>query len=504
LKVGKKLMTRRGKVLLIAGLDDGRLVLEHLLQNPLVDVVGVYVLDDQAGENVSGFRTFDDLCTPPLLRKVKKIKEHTDEIAALAPDLVVVVGFSQIIPKTLLPIPSRGVVGFHSAILPGRRGCSPIIWAIADGLEETGVTMFYMDGGIDTGDVIAAREFRIEANDTAAEVLHKANQATLDLLRENLQGMLDGTAPRIKQNNVLCTYTRKRSAADGEIDWSKPAAEVVNLIRALAPPYPMAHAFAGDGVPVLIEKAKVATGVQLPPPRHRLHDPFRETVLCVAAHPDDEVLGVGGTLTLHARAGADVIVLIMSEGEDEKLDGTPRCRTRRKSAEEAAKVMGTREIVFRDFPDQRLDTMPIIDIIKAVESAIETYRPATVYCHHGGDANTDHNVVFKAVYAACRPMSRLGSHVKRLMSYETPSSTDQAPQVGAYVFNPTRFVDIEAAWEDKVKALQCYPTELIGGMHPRSLRYIEALARMRGGHSGFSLAESFVVIRERISYPAPV
>jgi methionyl-tRNA formyltransferase/LmbE family N-acetylglucosaminyl deacetylase len=496
-------MTRRGKVLLIAGLDDGRLVLEHLLQSADADIVGVYVLDEEAGRNVSGFRTFDDLCAGPLLKKIKRIKDHTEEIAALAPDLVIVVGFSQIIPKALLKIPPLGVVGFHSALLPGRRGCSPIIWAIADGLEETGVTMFYMDDGIDTGDVIAARAFRIEASDTAAEVLHKADQATLALVRENLPGILDGTAPRIKQNSALCTYTRKRSPADGEIDWSKPAAEVVNLIRALAPPYPMAHTFAGDGVPILIERAKIATGVQLPRARHRLHDPFRETVLCVAAHPDDEVLGLGGTLILHARAGADVIVLIMSEGEEEKLDGTPRCQTRRQSAEEAAKIMGTREIVFRDFPDQRLDAIPIIDMIKAVESAIDTYRPATVYCHHGGDANSDHNVVFRAVYAACRPMSRLGSHVKRLLTYETPSSTDQAPQVGNYVFNPTRFVDIEAAWEDKVKALQCYPTELIGGKHPRSLGYIEALARMRGGHSGFALAESFVTIRERISSPAP-
>ena len=401
-------MSQSGKVLLIAGLDDGRMVLEYLLESAHVDLVGVFVLDEQAGHNTSGFRTFDDLCTPPLLKKIKRIRDHTEEIAALAPDLVIVVGFSQIIPKALLKIPRIGVVGFHSALLPGRRGCSPIIWAIADGLEETGVTMFYMDDGIDTGDVIAAQAFPIEANETAAEILHKADQATLALVRENLCSILDGTAPRIKQNDTLCTYTRKRSAADGEIDWSKPAAEVVNLIRALAPPYPMAHAFAGDGVPVFIEKAKIGTGVRLPPPRYRLHDPFREAVLCVAAHPDDEVLGVGGTLILHARAGADVIVLIMSEGEEEKLDGTPRCRTRRKSAEDAAKVMGTREIVFRDFPDQRLDAMPIIDIIKAVECAIETYRPATVYCHHGGDANTDHNVVFKAVYAACRPMSSTG------------------------------------------------------------------------------------------------
>ena len=127
--------------------------------------------------------------------------------------------------------------------------------------------MFYMDDGIGTGDVIAVQEFPIEAN--AAEVLNKANQATLALLRVNLPGVLDGTAPRIKQNGDLCTCTRKRSAADGETDWSKPAAEVVNLIPL---PYPMAHTFAGDGMPVLIEKAHIGTEVRLPPPRHRLHD----------------------------------------------------------------------------------------------------------------------------------------------------------------------------------------------------------------------------------------
>ncbi len=200
-------MTQKGKVLLIAGLDDGRMVLEYLLQSADADIVGVYVLDEEAGQNVSGFRTFDDLCAGPLLKKIKRIKDHTEEIAALAPDLVIVVGFSQIIPKALLKIPPLGVVGFHSALLPGRRGCSPIIWAIADGLEETGVTMFYMDGGIDTGDVIAARAFPIESSDTAAEVLHKADQATLALVCENLRGILHGTAPDQAEQRIVHLHT---------------------------------------------------------------------------------------------------------------------------------------------------------------------------------------------------------------------------------------------------------------------------------------------------------
>jgi methionyl-tRNA formyltransferase/LmbE family N-acetylglucosaminyl deacetylase len=489
-------------VVFIGGVDDGRRTVEELLSHPRVDLVGAFVLDEQSGRAVSGFRTFDDLVAPPVLRKIERIREHADEIAALQPDLIVVVGFSQIIPGKILDIPPLGVISFHTAVLPGRRGSSPVIWAMVEGLEESGVTMFYMDEGIDTGDVIAYERFPIDAGDYAADVLRKADDATLRLLRAHLDQVLDGTAPRTPQPDAGSTYTRRRTPADGEIDWSKPAHEIVNLVRALSPPYPLAHTFGGDGVPVLIEKARAAPELVLPPPRHRHLDPLRQRVLCVVAHPDDETLGVGGTLALHAEAGSQVTVLIMSEGEVEKLPGTPRCATRRECALQAAEAMGVDEVVFHDFPDQRLDTVPFIELIKAVESALATFRPSVVYAHHGGDANTDHQMVFKAVYAACRPMTPLGSLVQRFLTFETPSSTDQAPQVADYVFNPTTFVDVEPVWDKKLKALMCYPTEIIGGKHPRSLDYIEALARVRGGHSGYLLAEAFVSVRERVARPA--
>jgi methionyl-tRNA formyltransferase len=491
----------RRRVVFVGGLDDGRRTVEVLLGHPRVDLVGAFVLDEAKGVDVSGFRIFDDLVSPPVLRKIRRIRDHVDEIRELRPDAVFVVGFSQIIPQSLLDIPPRGVIGFHSAVLPGRRGCSPLIWAMVEGLSETGVTMFYMDAGIDSGDIVDTRSFPIEPEDQAADVLRKADNATIDLLRTHLEGVLDGTAPRTSQEGAASTYTRKRTPADGEIDWSRPAREIVDLIRALAPPYPVAHTFGGDGVPILIERARAVPGLALPPPRHVPGDPMRQRVLCVVAHPDDEVLGVGGTLTLHAEAGGEVNVLIMSEGEQEKLEGTPRCQTRRECALEAAREMGVGNIVFHDFPDQRLDGVPFIELIKAVEAALGTYRPTVVYAHHGGDANTDHQVVFKAVYAACRPMTPLGSTVERLLTFETPSSTDQAPQVGDYVFNPTTFVDVEPVWDRKLKALECYPTEMIGGKHPRSFDYIEALARVRGGHAGYLLAEAFVPVRERIARP---
>jgi hypothetical protein len=91
--------------------------------------------------------------------------------------------------------------------------------------------------------------------------------------------------------------------------------------------------------------------------------------------------------------------------------------------------------------------------------------------------------------------------VERLLAFETPSSTDQAPQIGEFFFCPNCFVDVEPVWERKVEALKCYPTELIGGKHPRSFEYIEALARMRAGYAGYLLAEAFLLVRERVSSP---
>jgi methionyl-tRNA formyltransferase/LmbE family N-acetylglucosaminyl deacetylase len=489
------------RVVFIGGLDDGRRAVEVLLRHPRADVVAAFVLDGSEAGRVSGFRTFDDLVEPGRLHEIRHIRHHADEIRELAPDVIVVVGFSQVIPSAILDVPPLGVIGFHSAVLPGRRGCAPLIWAVVDGLTETGVTMFYMDEGIDTGDVIAVERFRIEQDDFAADVLRKADDATIRLLEGHLDAILDGSAPRTPQPEGRSTYTRRRTPADGEIDWTRPAHEVVALIRALAPPYPVAHTFAGDGVPVLIEKARAAPELRLPPPRRLQHDPMHQRVLCVVAHPDDETLGVGGTLAMHADAGSEVTVVIMSEGEEEKLAHTPRCGTRRECALAAAEALGLTAVEFHDFPDQRLDSVPFIELIKTVEAAISTHRPTVVYTHHGGDANTDHQVVFKAVYAACRPMTPLGSTVGRFLTFETPSSTDQAPQVGDYVFNPTTYMDVEPAWDRKVKALECYPTEMIGGRHPRSFEYIEALARVRGGHSGYALAEAFVPVRERLARP---
>jgi len=494
------------RVVFIGGLADGRLIVQELLGHPGVDLVRVYVLEDDSGHAVSGFCTFDDLVAPPVLRKIKRIGLCREEIAAIEPDLIVVAGFSQIIPQGILDVPPLGTIGFHSAVLPGRRGCSPIIWAIVDGLTESGVTMFYMAAGIDAGDVIDVERFEILASDQAAQVLDKADQATLALFRRHLDQILDGTAPRVKHDLARSSYTRKRTFADGEIDWSRPAVDVYNLIRALSPPYPMAHAYAGDGTPLLIERAHIlsAEGLRkIPPPRFLPNDPMRQRVLCVVAHPDDEVLGVGGTLALHAEAGSEVIVLILSEGESAQYpNGIQGAPSRDECARACGKELGVTTVLLERFPDMRLDTIPLIDIVHCIEQVIARYKPTVVYTHHGGDANSDHLVTFRATYAACRPMTPSGRLVKRLLTFETPSSTDQAPQTGSHLFTPATFVDIEPVWKKKLAALACYPTEMVGGIHPRSYEYIEALARMRGGYAGYRFAEAFVSVRERLGRPA--
>ncbi len=224
----------------------------------------------------------------------------------------------------------------------------------------------------------------------------------------------------------------------------------------------------------------------------------RAPVLCVAAHPDDEVLGVGGTLAAHAQAGARVVVLILSEGEAEKLPGTPKSDDRRGCAEAAAAALGVSEVVYADLPDQRFDAVPFIEVIKPIEAVVQRVRPEIVYTHHRGDANTDHQIAFKATYAACRPISSVGRSVRRLLSYEAPSTTEQAPGFPEYVFVPNVFVDITATWDAKVQALDAYASELIAWPHPRSLRYIEALATVRGGQGGLRIAEAFTLVRESI------
>lgn len=221
-------------------------------------------------------------------------------------------------------------------------------------------------------------------------------------------------------------------------------------------------------------------------------------VLVVGAHPDDEVLGAGGTIARHVAAGDSVHLLLLADGEASRTESgredqiAEQIRMRQGCARRAADVLGAASLEFGGFPDNRMDQVGLLDVTQRVEEAVGMYCPETVYTHHGGDLNIDHQVTRRSVMTACRPLP--GGSVRRILSFEVLSSTEWGlPEYE--MFRPTYFVDIEKFLETKMRAIECYDSELRDPPHPRSEDGINVLARMRGLSAGLSAAEAFVLER---------
>lgn len=222
-------------------------------------------------------------------------------------------------------------------------------------------------------------------------------------------------------------------------------------------------------------------------------------VLLIAAHPDDEVLGCGGTIARYAAEGAAVSILILANGLSSRADydpvrDAPLMKLHHERAERAARLLGAREVVLAGFPDQKMDTVPLLEITQRIEREIARVEPEVVFTHHGGDLNLDHVITFRATMTATRPMA--GRPVKRLYSYEVGSSTEWSFQQFAPAFHPTTFVDIAAHLETKIAAMQVYESEARAFPHPRSPEALRAQAQFRGAASGLLAAEAFCCVRE--------
>ena len=207
-----------------------------------------------------------------------------------------------------------------------------------------------------------------------------------------------------------------------------------------------------------------------------------KSVLVCAAHPDDEVLGCGGAIARHIDEGDQVHILFFTDGG----------RKRVSAAESAAKILGADQPVFCTFPDQQLDTIPLLGMVKTIEQTIEPLVPNIIYTHHLGDLNLDHRLVAQAVLTAFRPLP--GSTVEAVYGFETLSSTEWASEE---IFVPTRFVAIDV--EKKLAALKEYQSEMRDFPHPRSYDGVRALAMLRGMTVGLRAAEAFTVLREIIA-----
>jgi LmbE family N-acetylglucosaminyl deacetylase len=221
-------------------------------------------------------------------------------------------------------------------------------------------------------------------------------------------------------------------------------------------------------------------------------------ILVVAAHPDDEVLGCGATLCRRSKEGAQVHIAILGEGATSRgKRSDPGAKRQvaklRKDARTAARRMGARGVRLYGLPDNRFDTVAMLDIVKIVEGEIEKVRPDVIFTHHGGDLNIDHTLVFRAVLTATRP--GCGLHVPEVYSFEVPSATEWAFEKLGSSFCPNVFVDVTDTIEGKVQALLAYETETRSFPHPRSPETLRNLAAVRGSGAGMSAAEAFMLIR---------
>jgi methionyl-tRNA formyltransferase len=175
------------------------------------------------------------------VKYIKKIKDEIGFIKEKKPDIIFVLGFSQIIPKAILDIPAIGCIGSHPALLPQNRGRHPIIWAIANGLTKSGITLFWMDEGVDSGDIWRQKEFEIAISDNATSIYEKVKKLSVQMLKESIPDLKQGTINRTKQDDSKANYWRKRTVKDGEIDWRMSGKRIYDLVRSLAKPYVGAH-----------------------------------------------------------------------------------------------------------------------------------------------------------------------------------------------------------------------------------------------------------------------
>jgi LmbE family N-acetylglucosaminyl deacetylase len=224
-------------------------------------------------------------------------------------------------------------------------------------------------------------------------------------------------------------------------------------------------------------------------------------ILVVVAHPDDELLGLGATLhkIIHEYE-AKVRVLILGEGITSRSDTRDTClwetelAIHRSNIEGARRAIGYESTGIFNFPDNRFDTVALLDIIKVIEKEKQAFLPEVIFTHHGGDVNIDHQRTFEAVITACRPMAH--ETVKTIISFETPSGTEWRASVDPRHFIPNLFVQIsEPNLIAKITGMECYDFEKRKYPHPRSPEALKIQAQRWGVAMGVEYAEAFVLVR---------
>ena len=221
-------------------------------------------------------------------------------------------------------------------------------------------------------------------------------------------------------------------------------------------------------------------------------------VLVIAAHPDDEVLGVGGTVAKLTAQGVECHLLIVTDGSSSQYRDSDHLHeiieAKKLETKGCACLLGFKTVHYGELPDMKLDKTPHIAINQVIEKVIDEIQPDTVFTHFWGDVNRDHQEVYKSTLVAVRPV--MGQVVKELYCYRVPSSTEWTPNKADTMFMPNYFVDIEKFAEQKYKAFACYSTELREYPHPRSVQYLRETDKAAGLRVGLLAAEELVLLRK--------
>ena len=214
-------------------------------------------------------------------------------------------------------------------------------------------------------------------------------------------------------------------------------------------------------------------------------------ILVIAPHPDDEVIGAGGTIARHVAADDEVSLCVVTQGYSPPWpkDVVEKAR---QQVEAARMVLGIKQVFFLGFPTVKLNTVPNCELTTALQKVVADVRPEVVYTSSASDVNQDHRIVFEATLVACRPLP--GSTVRRLLCYEVGYTS----RCGRSPFAPNVFVDIEDFLWKKLEAMKCYETELREPPHPRSLAGLELITKERGLSVGLKAAECFELVRESL------
>ena len=430
-----------------------------------------------------------------------------------------------------------GVYGLQAGLLPGTAGPAALNWALIRGLTETGTSLVRYTKDGDGWLLVSQLPCRIEDGETAGTLCAKLSAASADLWARHWPG--------IARNDVALrpagTWIRElgRRPEDGAVRWAEhSAASLDRWIRALARPYPGAffrfggrriwvHGVERDTPEGAAVDAPTLTAVSarglthdFPDGRIRISDlslddgseipghllaalaervgarlsslHTGQKVLVVAAHPDDEVLGIGGTMIRHFKSGDEIRAAIVCsaesiryrEGEHDQPGDTQR----------ASHYLGAQSIGL-GFADQRLDRGSNLELIQALERQIQEFQPQVIYTHWWGDVNADHARVAEAVDVAARPYSAPG--LKSIYAFETPSSTEWTASARGRAFAPNVFVDISEELDRKLDAMRCYESELRPPPHPRSLRSLQQRAAYWGSVANMPAAEALALLRTR-------